>query len=168
MTTISIKKFILILTLFVCTCLLAIFVNGCAKDMSQPIVRGEKESRQQQVASYQNITLTCGCTLRVRSDFACCQDKFPEIAEQMQIVYTEAMKLADEMVAIDALDPNGEYEAVPMAGCGCALIVYKPDSCECFEAKHYPELVGALNEVYRLVKENAAEEEETDWPLLEK
>jgi hypothetical protein len=133
-------------------CLALVLMCGCdTQDKSNTTIL-EGGNATEQVAYYENITLMCGCTLRVRSALGCTEANFPELCAALGKVYSEAKKHADTMVAVDALEPDGEYEPVTLVcdDCSCALIVYVPDSCLCFDAKYYPELAAALEEVYRL------------------
>lgn len=106
---------------------------------------------------YGKLTLTCGCTLRVRTNIDCCKADYPDLGAAMEAVLSEARKHLEEEVAdSDPRPSSGVYERLYL-NCGCALVVYKPDSCRCFDREHYPKLVDALNEVYRLAHKYRAE-----------
>jgi hypothetical protein len=57
------------------------------------------------------------------------------------------------MVASDSakIEVDGDYKRVPLK-CGCSISVYVPDSCPCFDREHYPELVSALEMVFKLAE----------------
>ena len=140
-----------------CVCFVAMivcstFLGGCDKQEKPSAAVLEGGQAIAQVVAYENITLNCGCTLRVRSALGCTEANFPELCVALRTVYDEAKKHADSMVAINDWEPSGDYEMVQLTceSCTCMLVVYVPDSCPCFEAKYYPELAAALNEVYRL------------------
>lgn len=107
--------------------------------------------------AYKKFTLDCGCTLLVRTDIECCKKAYPEdLGKAMEEVIVEAKKNAEEIVPFhDERPAGGTYERIWL-DCSCGLIVYKPDSCCCFDKEHYPKLVAALNELYRLANKHRA------------
>ena len=104
--------------------------------------------------NYVKVTLTCGCTLRLRNNTDCCTKAYPALGKAMASVKQWALHYRDinEPVNDDAgRDVSGDYVTMPLK-CGCPVVVYKPDSCPCFDREHYPELVAALDQVYILAK----------------
>ena len=104
--------------------------------------------------AYARVTLTCGCTLRIRNNTECCAKAYPDLGQALSDVKQWTLHYRD---VNEPMDDNpktllgGDYKMVPLK-CGCAISVYVPDTCPCFDREHYPELIAALDQVYGLVK----------------
>ena len=104
--------------------------------------------------AYARVTLTCGCTLRIRNLTDCCATAYPDLGVALTSVKKWAFHYRDENEPIDdnpRTTLGGDYQTIAMK-CGCPLSVYVPNSCPCFDRTHYPELIKALDQVYALVQ----------------